>query len=103
MCLTNSPNFVAILQEDVTKLMEIVYPIYDGTSRPLIGVLIKCLAVFCLYHDFSIEVVCCTLGQGFIPGYNSLFHLPLDSESRTVGYAFCTDEAFKNDVVTGIR
>jgi hypothetical protein len=41
-------------------------------------------------------------GQGFVSGYNSLFRRPLESEARTVGYIFCTDEAFKNDVVTGI-
>jgi hypothetical protein len=82
--------------------MEIVYPIYDGTPRPLIGVLIKCLTVLCLHHDSIIEVAHGTLGQGFVPGYNSLFCCPLEPEARTVGYVFCTDEAFKNDVVTGI-
>jgi hypothetical protein len=40
--------------------------------------------------------------QGFVPGYNSLFRRPLEFEARTGGYGFCTDEAFKNDVVTGI-
>jgi hypothetical protein len=82
--------------------MERVYPIYAGTPRPLIGVLLKCLAVLCLHHDSIIEVVRGALGQSFIPGYNSLFRRPLESEARAVGYGFCTDEAFKNDVVTGI-
>jgi hypothetical protein len=102
MHLTNSPTCFAILQEAVTKLMERVYPISAGTHRPLSGVLLKCLAVLCLQHDSIIEVVRGASGQGFIPGYNSLFRLPLEYEARTVGYGFCTDEAFNNDVVTGI-
>jgi hypothetical protein len=82
--------------------MEIVYPISAGTPRPLIGDLSKCLADLCLHHDSIIEVVRGASGQGFIPGYNSLFCRPLKSEARTVGCGFCTYEAFKNDVVTGI-
>jgi hypothetical protein len=57
---------------------------------------------FCLHHDSIIEVVRGVSSQGFVPGYNSLFRRPLESEARTVGCGFCTDEAFKNDVVTGI-
>jgi hypothetical protein len=82
--------------------MERVYPISVGTPRPLIGVLLKFLAVLCLHHDSIIEVVRGASGQGFIPGCNSLFRRPLESEARTVGYGFCTDKAFNNDVVTGI-
>jgi hypothetical protein len=102
MHLTNSPSFFDILQETFTKLMQRVYPISAGTPQPLIGVLLKCLAFLCLHHDSVIEVVRGASGQCFIPGYNSLFQQPLDYEARTVGYRFCTDEAFKNDVVTGI-
>jgi hypothetical protein len=102
MHLTNSPICFAILQEAVTKLMERVYPISTGTPRPLIGVLLNFLAVLCLHHASIIEVVRGASGQGFVPGYNSLFCRPLESEAKTVGYGFCTDEAFKNDVVTGI-
>jgi hypothetical protein len=51
MPLTNSPTCFAIFQEAVTKQMERVYPISSGTPRPLSGVLLKCLAVFCLHHD----------------------------------------------------
>jgi hypothetical protein len=58
---------------------------------------------FCFHHDSIIEVVRGASGQGFIPGYNSLFRRPLESEARTVGYVFCTYEAFKNEIVTGIR
>jgi hypothetical protein len=86
MYLTNSPTCFAILQEAVTKLMERVYPIYDGTPRPLIGVLLKCLAVLCLHHASIIEVVCGASGQGFIPGCNFLFRHPLEYEARTVGF-----------------
>jgi hypothetical protein len=99
--LTSSPTCFSILQEAVMKLMERVYPISAGTYRPLIGVLLKCIAVLCLHHDSIIEVVRGASGQDFIPGYNSLFRCPLESEARTDGYGFCTDEAFKNDVVTG--
>jgi hypothetical protein len=102
MPLTNSPTCFAILQESVTKLMERVYPISAGTPRPLIGVILKCLAVLCLHHDSIIEVGRGASGQGFIPGYNSLFRRPLDPEAITVGYGFFTDEAFKNDFMTGI-
>jgi hypothetical protein len=103
MPLTSSPTCFDILQEAINKLMEIVYPISDGIPRPLIGVLLKYLAVLCLHHDSIIEVVSGASGQGFIPGYNSLFRIPLESETRTVGYGFFTDKAFKNDVVIGIR
>jgi hypothetical protein len=82
--------------------MEKVYPISAGTPRPLSGVLLECLAVLCLHHDSIIEVVRGALCQGFIPGYNSLFRHLLESETRIVRYNFCTDEAFKNNVVTGI-
>jgi hypothetical protein len=102
MPLTNSSTCFAILQEAVTKLMERVYPIYAGTHRPLIGVLLKCLAVLCLHHDSIIELVPGCSGRGFIPGYNYLFRLPLETEARTVGHGFCTAEAFKNYVVTDI-
>jgi hypothetical protein len=102
MPLTNPLTCFAILQEAVTKLMERVYPISSGSHRPLIGVLLKCLTVLCLHHDSIIEVVRGALGQGFIPDYNSLFCRLLESEARTVGYGFCTDEAFKYDAVTGI-
>jgi hypothetical protein len=74
------------------KLMERVYPIYAGTPQPLIGILLKCLAVLCLHNDSIIEVVHGASGQGFVRGYNSLFRHPLESEARTVGYGFCTDE-----------
>jgi hypothetical protein len=99
---TNPPTCFDILQEAVTKLMERVYPISDGTPRTFFGVILKFLVVLYLYHDSTIEVVRVASGQGFIPGYNSLFRRPLESEARTVGYRFCTDEVFKNDVVTGI-
>jgi hypothetical protein len=55
-----------------------------------------------LHHDSIIEVVPGASGQGFTPGYNSLFRRPLEYEARTVGYGFCNNEAFNNDVVTGI-
>jgi hypothetical protein len=102
MPLTNPPTCFALLQEAVTKLMERVYPTSAGTPRPLIGVLLKFLAVLCLHHDSIIEVVRGASGQGFIPDYNSLFRRPLESEARTGGYGFCTDKDFKNDVVTGV-
>jgi hypothetical protein len=82
--------------------MKRVYPISAGTPRPLIGVLLKCLAVLCLQHESIIEVVHGASGQGLIPGYTYLFRRPIQSEARTVGYGFCTSEVFKNDVVTGI-
>jgi hypothetical protein len=50
MPFTNSPTCFAILQEAITKLMERMYPISDGTPRPLIGILLKCLAVLFLHH-----------------------------------------------------
>jgi hypothetical protein len=81
--------------------MERLYPISAGTHQPLIGVLCKCLAVLCLHHDSIIEVVCGASGQGIIPGCNSLFPHPLKCETITIGYGFCTHEAFKNDAVTG--
>jgi hypothetical protein len=102
MPLTSYPTCVAILQEAVMKVAEIAYPISAGTPRPSIGVLLKCLTYLCLHHGSIIEVVSGTSCQGFIPRYNSLFCRPLDYEAITVGYGFCTDEALKNDVVTGI-
>jgi hypothetical protein len=91
-----------LFQEAVMKIMKNVYPIYAGTLWPLIGVLLKCLAVLCLHRGSIIELVHGASGQGFVPCYNSLFRRPIESEARTVGYEFCTDEAFKNYVVTGI-
>jgi hypothetical protein len=82
--------------------MKRLNPFSAGTPQPLTGALLNCIAVLCLHHDSIIEVVCGDSGQGFFPGYNSMFLRPLESEAITVGYGFCTDEDLKNDVVTGI-